>query len=116
MKLLLISDQEEPYLWDYYQPGRLAGYDMILSAGDLKPSYLRFLVTMANRPLLYVHGNHDVCYATDVPEGCDCVDGTLTVCRACGSLPSAAAFSTTGNRTSIRSGRWNAGSGRPAVR
>ena len=81
MKLLLISDQEEPYLWDYYQPGRLAGYDMILSAGDLKPSYLRFLVTMANRPLLYVHGNHDVCYATDVPEGCDCVDGTLTVCK-----------------------------------
>ena len=81
MKLLVISDQEEPYLWDYYRPGRLAAYDMILSAGDLKPSYLRFLVTMANRPLLYVHGNHDGCYETDVPEGCDCVDGCFTVCN-----------------------------------
>ena len=81
MKLLLIADQEEPYLWDYYQPGRLSGYDMILSAGDLKPAYLRFLVTMANRPLLYVHGNHDVGYETDVPEGCDCIDGAFTVCK-----------------------------------
>lgn len=81
MKLLLIADQEEPYLWDYYQPGRLSGYDMILSAGDLKPAYLRFLVTMANRPLLYVHGNHDVRYETDVPEGCDCIDGAFTVCK-----------------------------------
>ena len=81
MKLLLISDREEPYLWDYYQPGRLAGYDLILSAGDLKPSYLRFLVTMANKPLLYVPGNHDVCYASDPPEGCDCIDGVFTVCK-----------------------------------
>ncbi len=81
MKLLLISDQEEPYLYDYYQPGRLAGYDMILSAGDLKPAYLRFLVTMANRPLLYVHGNHDVRYESDPPEGCDCIDGVFTVCK-----------------------------------
>ena len=30
MKLLLISDEEDEYLWDYYQPGRLADYDMIL--------------------------------------------------------------------------------------
>ena len=81
MKLLLISDREEPYLWDYYQPGRLAGYDLILSAGDLKHSYLRFLVTMANKPLLYVHGNNDVCYESDAPEGCDCIDGCFTVCK-----------------------------------
>lgn len=81
MKILLISDQEDPFLWDYYKPGRLAPYDLILSAGDLKPSYLRFLVTMARAPLFYVHGNHDVCYETDVPEGCDCVDGRFTVCQ-----------------------------------
>jgi len=81
VKLLLISDREEPYLYDYYQPGRLAGYDMILSAGDLKPVYLRFLVTMANRPLLYVHGNHDTRYEADPPEGCDCVEGKLMVCK-----------------------------------
>ena len=59
MKLLLISDEEDKYLWDYYHPGNLDGVDLILSAGDLKANYLSFLVTMANRPLLYVHGNHD---------------------------------------------------------
>ena len=72
-----MSDEESPYLWDYYTPGRLAGIDMILSAGDLKASYLSFLVTMANRPLLYVPGNHDAAYAASPPEGCDCVDGKL---------------------------------------
>lgn len=77
MKILIVSDEESPYLWDYYTPGRLAGIDMMLSAGDLKASYLSFLVTMANRPLLYVPGNHDAAYAAAPPEGCDCVDGKL---------------------------------------
>ena len=67
MKILIVSDEESPYLWDYYTPGRLAGIDMILSAGDLKASYLSFLVTMANRPLLYVPGNHDAAYAAAFP-------------------------------------------------
>ena len=77
MKLLLISDEVDKYLWDYYRPGRLAGYDLILSAGDLNAEYLSFLVTMANRPLLYVPGNHDGSYAQKPPEGCDCIDGKL---------------------------------------
>lgn len=77
MKILLISDEEDKYLWDFYQPGRLKGIDLILSAGDLKASYLSFLVTMANRPLLYVHGNHDGSYAQRPPEGCQCIDGKL---------------------------------------
>ena len=81
MKLLLLSDEEDKFLWDYYRPGRLAGYDMILSAGDLKPDYLSFLVTMANRPLLYVHGNHDARYEKHPPEGCECVDDRIVKVR-----------------------------------
>ena len=77
MNLLLISDEEDKYLWDFYKPGRLKDIDLILSAGDLKAEYLSFLVTMANRPLLYVHGNHDGGYAQRPPEGCQCVDGKL---------------------------------------
>ncbi len=77
MKLLLISDEEDKYLWDYYRPGRLDGIDMILSAGDLKAEYLSFLVTMANRPLLYVHGNHDGRFEKNPPEGCECIDDRL---------------------------------------
>ena len=81
MKILLVSDEEDKYLWDFYKPGRLKGIDLILSAGDLKAEYLSFLVTMANRPLLYVPGNHDGSYAQRPPEGCQCVDGKLvTVC------------------------------------
>jgi Icc-related predicted phosphoesterase len=53
--------------------------DLILSAGDLKASYLSFLVTVTNRPLLYVHGNHDGAYDRQPPEGCDCVDDKLVV-------------------------------------
>lgn len=77
MKILLVSDEEDQYLWDFYKPGRLKGIDLILSAGDLKAEYLSFLVTMANRPLLYVHGNHDGSYAQRPPEGCQCIDGKL---------------------------------------
>lgn len=77
MKLLLVSDEEDKYLWDFYRPGRLSGVDMILSAGDLKAEYLSFLVTMANRPLLYVHGNHDGSYEMRPPEGCDCIEDKL---------------------------------------
>ena len=46
MKILIVSDEECPALWDYYVPGRLSGYDLILSCGDLKAEYLMFLVTM----------------------------------------------------------------------
>lgn len=77
MKLLLLSDQESPYLWDYYQPGRLKEYDLMLSCGDLKASYLSFLVTMGRAPLLYIHGNHDGHYTKDPPEGCDCIEDTI---------------------------------------
>ena len=77
MKILLISDVEEPALWDYYRPGMLRDCDLILSAGDLKAAYLEFLVTMANRPLIYVHGNHDLRYLSEPPEGCECADDRL---------------------------------------
>ena len=77
MKILIVSDEECPALWDYYLPGRLADYDLILSCGDLKAKYLSFLVTMARCPLLYVHGNHDTDYVKDPPLGCDCLDDQI---------------------------------------
>ena len=77
MKILTISDEECPALWDYYLPGRLDEYDLIISCGDLKAKYLSFLVTMAKCPVLYVHGNHDTSYEQAPPEGCDCIDGHI---------------------------------------
>lgn len=79
MKILAVSDEECTALWDYYVPGRLDEYDLILSSGDLKAEYLSFLVTMAKCPVLYVHGNHDTTYDNNPPEGCDCIDDALVV-------------------------------------
>ena len=79
MRILAVSDEECPALWEYYVPGRLDGYDLILSCGDLKASYLTFLVTMGRARLLYVHGNHDESYDSRPPEGCDDIDGHLVV-------------------------------------
>ena len=81
MKLLLVSDEESAFLWDYFQPGTLDGIDLILSCGDLKADYLSFLVTMGRAPLLYVHGNHDLNYVNHPPEGCDCIDGNLVTVK-----------------------------------
>ena len=81
MKLLLLSDKESEYLWDYYKPGRLDGIDIILSCGDLNSQYLSFLVTMTGKPLLYVHGNHDKTYDRHPPEGCDCVEDRLVTVK-----------------------------------
>lgn len=77
MKILTVSDEECPALWDYYVPGRLKEYDLIIACGDLQADYLSFLVTMARCPVLYIHGNHDIHYHVNPPEGCDCIDGQI---------------------------------------
>ena len=77
MKILAVADEESAALWDYYVPGRLKDYDLIISCGDLKAEYLSFLVTMGRAPLLYVHGNHDTHYQSAPPDGCDCIDDCL---------------------------------------
>lgn len=74
MKILCLADEECPALWDYYIPGRLDDYNLIISAGDLKAQYLSFIVTNAHCPVFYVHGNHDDSYEYRPPEGCDCID------------------------------------------
>ncbi len=79
MKILAIADEESKYLWDFYERGKLEDIDLILSAGDLAPEYLTFLVTMASVPVLYVHGNHDDKYAYKPPEGCICIDDSIYV-------------------------------------
>lgn len=79
MKILVVADEECPSLWDYYRPGCLSEYGLILSSGDLNGKYLSFLVTMARCPVMYVCGNHDHGYAVAPPEGCDPVDDKLVV-------------------------------------
>ena len=77
MKVLLISDTEEKFLWENWTKATadmLADVELVLSAGDLKSEYLEFLVTMLNAPLVYVRGNHDGMYDEKPPEGCEDAD------------------------------------------
>ena len=46
MKILVIGDHESKSLWDFYDPSKLEGIDLIISCGDLSPRYLSFLVTL----------------------------------------------------------------------
>ena len=79
MNILLLADEPSKSLWDFYDETKLKGVDLILSAGDLPPAYLSFLVTFSNCPLLYVHGNHDDIYDVKPPEGCICIDDQIYV-------------------------------------
>ncbi len=76
MKLLVLADEERSYYWDYFDPKKFEGIDLILSAGDLKAEYLEFLVTLTGIPVLYVCGNHDD-YTRRAPEGCTCIEDKI---------------------------------------
>lgn len=80
MKILLVADYELRELWEYWDAAgkkRTEGVELILSAGDIKPMYLEFLVTMLNVPCLYVRGNHDGMYDQMPPMGCIDIDGKV---------------------------------------
>ena len=74
MKIVALADTENKGLWDFYDKSRLSGVDLIISCGDLDPSYLEFIESVTNVPLLYVHGNHDDKYDVKPPLGCTCID------------------------------------------
>ena len=79
MKILAVSDIDAKYYFDYYTPGKLDGFDLILACGDLHREFLEFLVTMSHCQVVYVHGNHDKRFVENPPEGCLCADGRLVV-------------------------------------
>ena len=77
MKILAVSDDESKYYYEYYSPGKLDEFDLILACGDLHKVYLEFLTTMAPCPVLYVRGNHDDILIDDPPGGCICIEDTV---------------------------------------
>lgn len=59
MNILALADEEDSFLYEYYSKDKTKDIDLILSCGDLKKEYLEFIVTMSNKKLVYVYGNHD---------------------------------------------------------
>ncbi|MCD4670723.1 MAG: metallophosphoesterase [Actinomycetia bacterium] len=84
MKILTISDKIIDIIYTPSIEERLADIDFIISSGDLPNSYLEFIVTMLNKPLFYVFGNHHrkTVHAehgkrTGGPEGCINIDNRI---------------------------------------
>jgi Icc-related predicted phosphoesterase len=59
MKILLVSDQIDPRIYSESLKERCGDVEFIISCGDLSYLYLEFIITTLNRPLYFVHGNHD---------------------------------------------------------
>ena len=77
MRILAISDVPAKPYYDFYRPGCLDEFDLILSCGDLDAEYLEFLVTLAHCPLVYVLGNHDEALWREAPGGCDSAEDRI---------------------------------------
>ena len=84
MKILAISDKIVDIIYTPSIEERLADVDLIISSGDLPNNYLEFIVTILNKPLFYVFGNHHrkVTYTdkgkkTGGPEGCINIDNRI---------------------------------------
>lgn len=58
MKILTLSDTVVSLVHSTKMAERFRGIDLVLSCGDLPYDYLEFVVTMLNKPLYYVLGNH----------------------------------------------------------
>jgi len=84
MKILAISDKIVDIIYTPSIEDRLADIDFIISSGDLPNSYLEFIVTILNKPLFYVFGNHhrntihtEHGKKTGGPEGCINIDNRI---------------------------------------
>lgn len=83
MKILAVSDAEDRALSQGFSQERWgkAGIQLIVSCGDLKPSYLDYLVSRFNVPCYYVRGNHDTTYTEADMGGCVNLDERLQTYR-----------------------------------
>ncbi len=59
MKILAVSDQVVERVYTLANNGHFKGIDLLIGCGDLPYTYLEYLLTVLNRPLFYVPGNHD---------------------------------------------------------
>jgi uncharacterized protein len=58
MKILAVSDVEVDMIYSPLVVQRFKDVDMIIGCGDLPYYYMEYIVSMLNRPLYYVKGNH----------------------------------------------------------
>jgi len=78
MKILAVTDQVIDRIYTTSVTRSFPGTDVLVGCGDLPYSYLEFLVSAFNLPLVYVPGNHDPVYKENDlkthAEGCTNLD------------------------------------------
>lgn len=62
MKILAVSDQIVERMYALVASHHFDDIDLIFGCGDLPYEYLEYIVTLTNKPLFYVPGNHDPKY------------------------------------------------------
>ena len=60
MKILCVSDQIDPLIYNQNAKEIFSDIDMILCAGDLPMDYIDFIVSVFNLPTYFVFGNHNL--------------------------------------------------------
>lgn len=58
MKILSVSDTEVNMLYSPLITRRFKDVDLVIGCGDLSYYYLEYIISMLDKPLYYVHGNH----------------------------------------------------------
>ena len=58
MKVLAVSDVEVDMIYSPLITQRFQDVDLVIGCGDLPYYYLEYIISMLNRPLYYVRGNH----------------------------------------------------------
>ncbi|MBI4670698.1 MAG: metallophosphoesterase [Chloroflexi bacterium] len=78
MRVLAISDVIVEALYSPTVREIARDVDFVVSCGDLPSAYLEYIVTMLDKPLYYVMGNHGARGgAREYPEGCVNLDGRV---------------------------------------
>ena len=60
MKILCVADHRDPLIYTSSLKERFGHIEMILGAGDLDMDYYDYIVSILNKPLLFVFGNHNL--------------------------------------------------------
>lgn len=60
MKILCVSDQIDPMIYNQNAKELFPDIDLILCAGDLPMDYIDFIVSVFNLPTYFVFGNHNL--------------------------------------------------------
>lgn len=88
MRILALSDLVDRRVYSEALPEHFPQVDLVVGCGDLPFYYLEHVVTTLNRPVLYVHGNHDAELQARVDgryiqraKGCQAIDGRLRLAK-----------------------------------